>query len=100
MQEGGIDHFQLTDKRGSIRKGPQRARFCAQIDTFWQKLVKQGHTSNIDVLDVLDPPSDLCIMLSRCSEHLLVRVLPSSAVLFQHSCIVTQLCLSTTRMST
>lgn len=67
MQEGGLDHFQLTDRRGAVRKGPQRARTCAHVAAFWEKLAKQGHTNNVDMNEALDPPSDLCIMLSRCA---------------------------------
>lgn len=73
LQEGGTDHFQLVTRSGVMRKGPQRERVRSHLAHFWDKLTTGGHTAGIDVLEVLDPITDCCVLLCACAAPLFMR---------------------------
>lgn len=67
LQEGGVDHFKLTTRAGAARKPAERIKARRKLAGFWQKLTLDAHNQGIDVLELLDPVCDLCILLSGCA---------------------------------
>jgi hypothetical protein len=57
-------------RSGVMRKGPQRDRVRAHLAHFWDKLTTSSHTVGIDVLEVLDPITDFCVLLCACATSL------------------------------
>jgi hypothetical protein len=66
VQHGGTDHFKLTTRSGAVRKPADRARLARRLSAFWHKLVSAAHSAGADAVEMTDPVTDLCIMLSGC----------------------------------
>lgn len=66
MQDGGIDHFKMTLRNGAVRKPAERLKVRKKVEHFWYSLTMAAHTQGIDVLELLDPVCDFCILLCAC----------------------------------